>query len=61
MVRHSHRLPREAVDTSHLEAFKARLDGILDNLISWVETLLMAGVWNQMIFEVPSNLSYSIL
>jgi len=26
-----------------MEAFKARLDGILDSLIQWLETLLMAG------------------
>ncbi|KFO75761.1 hypothetical protein N303_00424, partial [Cuculus canorus] len=33
MVRHWHRLPREAVDASSLEAFKARLDGALGSLI----------------------------
>ncbi|GAB0194857.1 mitochondrial enolase superfamily member 1 [Grus japonensis] len=32
VVRHWHRLPREAVDASSLEVFKARLDGALDNL-----------------------------
>jgi len=26
-----------------MEAFKARLDGILDSLIQWLATLLMAG------------------
>ena len=29
VVRHKHRLPREAVGTPSLEAFKARLDGAL--------------------------------
>ena len=33
MVRHWHRLPREAVDAPSLEVFKARLDGALSNLI----------------------------
>ncbi|KFP51905.1 hypothetical protein N323_04890, partial [Cathartes aura] len=33
VVRHWHRLPREAVDAPSLEAFKARLDGALSNLI----------------------------
>ena len=33
VVRHWHRLPREAVDAPSLEVFKARLDGALSNLI----------------------------
>ncbi|KFZ57727.1 hypothetical protein N321_07628, partial [Antrostomus carolinensis] len=33
VVRHWHRLPREAVDAPSLEAFKARLDGALGSLI----------------------------
>ncbi|KFZ46643.1 hypothetical protein N321_05443, partial [Antrostomus carolinensis] len=33
LVRHWNRLPREAVDTPSLEAFKARLDGALGSLI----------------------------
>ena len=33
VVRHWHRLPREAVDAPSLEVFKARLDGALGNLI----------------------------
>ena len=32
VVRHWHRLPREAVDAPSLEVFKARLDGALSNL-----------------------------
>jgi len=32
-VRHWNRLPREAVDAPSLEAFKARLDGALSNLV----------------------------
>jgi len=33
MVRHWHRLPREAVDVPSLKMFKARLDGALGSLI----------------------------
>ncbi|KFZ48228.1 hypothetical protein N321_09782, partial [Antrostomus carolinensis] len=33
VVRHWHRLPREAVDAPSLKAFKARLDGALGSLI----------------------------
>ena len=41
-VRHWHRLPREAVDVPSLEAFKARLDRVLDSLTLWLVTLPMA-------------------
>ena len=43
VVRHWNRLCREAVDAPSLEVFKVRLDGTLDSLIWWVETLPMAG------------------
>ena len=33
VLRHWNRLPREAVDAPSLEAFKARLDGALSNLV----------------------------
>ena len=33
VVRHWHRLPREAVDAPSLEFFKASLDGALSNLV----------------------------
>ena len=33
VVRHWNRLPREAVDAPSLEAFKARLDGAVSNLV----------------------------
>ena len=39
MVRHWHRLLREAVDAPSLEAFKARLDGVRDSLSWWVAAL----------------------
>jgi len=33
VVKHWHRLPREAVDDPSLEVFKARLDGALSSLV----------------------------
>ncbi|KFR14599.1 hypothetical protein N306_09882, partial [Opisthocomus hoazin] len=33
VVRHWNRLPREAVDALSMEVFKARLDGVLGNLV----------------------------
>ncbi|KFQ40114.1 hypothetical protein N332_06116, partial [Mesitornis unicolor] len=33
VVRHWHRLPREAVDAPSLEVFKARLEGALSSLV----------------------------
>jgi len=33
LLRHWHRLPREAVDSLSLEVFKARLAGALSNLV----------------------------
>ncbi|KFR07367.1 hypothetical protein N306_14934, partial [Opisthocomus hoazin] len=33
VVKHWKRLPREAVDASSLAVFKARLDGVLSNLV----------------------------
>jgi len=33
VVKHWHRVPREAVAAPSLEAFKARLDGALSNLV----------------------------
>ena len=33
VVRHWHRLPREAVDAPSLETLKVRLDGALSNLM----------------------------
>ena len=43
VVRHWHRLPREAVDAPSLEVFKPRLDGALDNLVWWEVSLPVAG------------------
>jgi len=43
VVRHWHRLPREAVAAPSLAVLKARLDGALSNLVQWKVSLLMAG------------------
>ena len=43
MVTHWNRLPKEVVDISSLEAFKARLDVALGSLVWWLATLPMAG------------------
>jgi len=43
VVRHWHRLPREAVGAPFLEVFKATLHRALDSLIQWVATLPMEG------------------
>ena len=46
VVTHWNRLPKEAVDTPSLEAFKARLDVALGSLVWWLVTLHTAGGWN---------------
>ena len=43
VVKHWHRLPREAVAAPSLAGFKTRLDGALTNLVWWEMSLLMAG------------------
>ena len=55
------RLPKEAVDAPSLQAFKARLDVALGSLVCWLVTLHIAGGWNWMIPEVPSNLGHSVI
>ena len=40
------RLPKEAVDTPSLQAFKARLDVALGSLGCWLVTLHIAGGWD---------------
>jgi len=43
VMRHWHRLPREAVAAPSLETFKARLDSALSNLVWWKVSLTMPG------------------
>jgi len=60
VVRHWHRLPREAVDALSLQVFKARWDGVMGSLSWWVTALPMAGGWNWERFKVLSNLSHTM-
>jgi len=60
-VRHWNRLPREAVDVPSLEAFKARLDGAVSNLVLREVSLPIAGGWNEMVLKVPSNTNHSVI
>jgi len=57
-VRHWNRFLSEVVDAPSLEAFKARLDGALSNLVQGEVSLPIAGDWNYMILKVPSNLNH---
>jgi len=43
VVRHWHRLPREAVAAPSLAVFQTRLDGALSDLVWWKVSLPMAG------------------
>jgi len=61
VVRPWPRLPREAVAAPSLEVFKARLDGAWSNLGWWKVSLPMAGGWNEMIYNVPSNPNHSMI
>ena len=40
---HWNRLPKDVVDASSLEAYKARLDVALGSLVYWLATLHIAG------------------
>jgi len=61
VVRHWHRLPREAVAAPSLAVFKARLDGALSTLVWWKVSLPMAGGWDLTICKVPSNPNRSVI
>jgi len=54
-------LPSEVVDAPSLEAFKARLDGAVSNLVQGEVSLPIAGGRNQMILKVPSNPNHSVI
>lgn len=58
--RHSHRLPREAMDTPSLKVCKDKLNGAVGSLIYWVAVLPMAGRWNWLGFKVPSKPTHSV-
>ena len=61
VVRHWHRLPREAVAAPSLAGFKARLDGAGSSLGWWKGSLPIAGEWDWMVCKVPSNPNHSVI
>ena len=54
-------LPNEAMGAPSLEAFKARLDGVLGSLSWWVAALPMAGYQNCVGFKVSSDPNHSVI
>jgi len=61
VVRPWPRLPREAVAAPSLAGFKPRLDGAGSTLGWWKRSLPMAGVWNWMVCNVPSNPDHPVI
>jgi len=63
VVKPWHRLPRGVVDAPSLEAFKARLDGALSNLIQLKVSLLIAGGdgWTRWPLKIRSNPNHSMI
>ena len=59
VVRHWHRLPREAVAAPFLAVFEVRFDGAWSNLVQWKVSLPVAGGWNWVRFQLPSNTNHS--
>lgn len=60
VVRHWHRLLKEAVESLSLEAFNKHLDIVLRNMVQW--GILVKGGWlDWMILEVFSNLDDSMI
>ena len=54
-------LSRGAVGAPSLEALKTRLDGALGSLSWWGAALPMAGDWNLMGFQVPSDQNHFVI
>ena len=61
VVSHWKRLPKEVVDDTSPEAFKARLDVALGGLVWWLVTLHIAGGWNWMSIVVLFNPGHSVI
>jgi len=61
VVRHWHRLPREAVAAPSLAGFKARLDGALSSLVWWKVFLPVASTLELDDLKVPSNPNHSMI
>jgi len=54
MVKHSNRLPREAVGAPSLEALKARLDGALGSMSWWGAALALASELDGALRSLPT-------
>jgi len=54
-------LPKEAVDATSQQAFKARQDVALGSLVCWLATLHIAGGWNGMSIVVLCNPGHSMV
>ena len=61
VVRHRNRLPCENVNAPSLEAFNARLDGALSNLVQWEASLPIAWGWNWLLLKIASNPNHSLI
>ena len=61
VVKHWHRLPKEAVDAPSLQALKARLDVALGSLVWWLATLHIGGSWNWVSIVVLFNPGHSMI
>ena len=62
VVRHWHRLPREAVGAPSLEVFKVRLDGALATWSSSERCQLHGrGEWTRLSLKFPSNQNHSMM
>jgi len=55
------KLPREVVDALSLAVFKARLDGAQGSLSWWVAALPIARGWNEMVLNLLSSSSHSVI
>ena len=61
MVRHWHRLPREAVVVSSLETFKIGLDGVWAAWSDGWQLCSQQWGWDWRVFMVPSNPNHSMI
>ncbi|KAM9519930.1 suppressor of IKBKE 1 isoform 1-T1 [Guaruba guarouba] len=61
VVRHWHRVPKDAVNTPSLAVFKAKLDRASGHMVLRKVSLLVAGGWKGVIFKALSNPNCSVI
>ena len=61
VVRHWHRVPREAADAASLDTFRVRLDRTLSAWCSYRCPCLLQGSWNRWPLRVPSSSRVSMI